>query len=192
MSKRFLFRVTVYLGLLFNLFAYPAPVSACSCVGWAKPEEEFIDADAVFIGKVLSVTISTIQDPSGFHADGYWPYEITFEVHKSWRGITTNRATLVTGHGEGDCGYPFVEGNDYLVYAYDLHPSSGTGLATNICTRTAEISNAAEDLSYLNTLPDLPLKFAVSVTRTTQYLITVVLVIVLITFGVIVKRHKKR
>jgi hypothetical protein len=83
----------------------------------------------------------------------FYERRIAFNVRDAWKGISTTAVTLRTGHGEADCGYPFAVGGNYVVYA---HESDG-GLATNICTRTADTSAAVDDLNYLNSLPRLTL-----------------------------------
>jgi hypothetical protein len=54
---------------------------------------------------------------------------------------------LTTGAGGGDCGYDFVQGRRYLVYAGDY----GRGLETGMCHRTRPLERAGEDLKYLET-----------------------------------------
>jgi hypothetical protein len=52
---------------------------------------------------------------------------------------------VVTGRGGGDCGYRFEVGARYLVFAY----GDDAKLETNICQRTKELAQAAEDLKLL-------------------------------------------
>jgi hypothetical protein len=47
----------------------------------------------------------------------------------------------------GDCGIPFQKGETYLVYATDDEETNR--LQTNVCQRTARVSDAGEDLAYL-------------------------------------------
>ena len=160
-------RLILCLALLSIQFAIPSPVSACSCVESGSPVNEFIASDAVFTGQVTSVSsnsspitylLARMLDavniyPSYLYTDQFWGYDVTFAVQKSWKSISTTSVTLQTGSGGGDCGYLFSPGDDYLVYAYQLNDSWGT----SICSRTTHISLAAEDLTYLNTIPTLPL-----------------------------------
>jgi hypothetical protein len=77
-----------------------------------------------------------------------------------------------TGYGGGDCGYLFKPGVDYLIYAH----GSPNDLSVVICSRTAELSHAGEDLSYLSTRPGLPL---ITVSSTPwQSILTVGLIVV--------------
>jgi hypothetical protein len=94
------------------------------------------------------VTISTInrKTPSG---DDFKDRLVFFEVERSYRGWEARAAEVVTGWGGDDCGYDFREGMRYLVHAY---PHQETGkLYTGICQRTRPLSEAAEDMEYLNT-----------------------------------------
>jgi hypothetical protein len=47
----------------------------------------------------------------------------------------------------GDCGIAFQKGETYLVYAIDDEESNRLG--TNVCLRSARLSDAGEDLAYL-------------------------------------------
>jgi hypothetical protein len=47
----------------------------------------------------------------------------------------------------GDCAVPFQPGENYLVYANDDEETNR--FSTNVCHRTARISDAGEDLTYL-------------------------------------------
>jgi hypothetical protein len=67
-------------------------------------------------------------------------------VEKLWKGVLPEEISIVTGRGNGDCGYRFEVGGSYLVYAYGSDESS---LSTNICQRTAKLSVAQADLKVL-------------------------------------------
>jgi len=73
-----------------------------------------------------------------------------FEVKESWKGAEESQIIIKTGQGGGDCGFHFQEGIEYLVY---VNSSSMYGeedeLVSIICSRTAELSKAQEDLTVL-------------------------------------------
>jgi hypothetical protein len=125
--------------LFLIVFAYPTSARACSCSESGSPADEFARAAAVFSGKV-----TRIREIS-------YGYRVHFAVTRSWKGISTNTTEVTTGYGNGDCGYPFNVGETYVVYAYGMPDD----LNAVICTRTAEVSRAVEDLSYLGTVPPL-------------------------------------
>ena len=56
-----------------------------------------------------------------------------FVVAESFRGLRSAEAEVVTGWGGGDCGYEFVKGETYLVYAF--RGEKDKLLRTGICTR---------------------------------------------------------
>ena len=94
------------------------------------------ESRAVFSGKVLEVR----DDPEGLSL------VVRLRVERSWKGSTGREVRIVTGRGGGDCGYRFEVGGSYLVYAYG---SGAGGLGTNICQRTARLSEASKDLRVL-------------------------------------------
>lgn len=55
--------------------------------------------------------------------------------------------SLSVWNESGSCGIPFQKGETYLVYATDDEETGRMG--TNICHRTARISDAGDDLAYL-------------------------------------------
>jgi hypothetical protein len=142
--------------VLVGSVAFPNAVSACSCAFPGTPQQEFIRADAVFIGKVMGYSGVTILRDFLMHyspfLDSYLYGERTyiFTVSKSWRGIDQNSIPITSGP---TCGYPFLPEKDYVVYA----SQSGLEYFANICTRTTSLGSASEDLAYLITLPLLPL-----------------------------------
>jgi hypothetical protein len=125
--------------LLLGLFARPSPVLACSCSEPRSPAIEFAQAGAVFRGEVTRIR----ETARGYRVD--------FAVRRSWKGILTENAQVSTGSSDADCGYDFQVGAEYVVYAYDW----GDGWNTHSCSRTTEVSRAAEDLGYLDTLDPL-------------------------------------
>ena len=132
-------RTWLVLVLLLGVFACPSPVLACSCGEPNSPVTEFAQANAVFRGKVTHIR------------EIAYGYRVYFDVTRSWKGISTSSAEVSTGSGNGDCGYPFHVHKSYLVYAY----GTPDDLNAVICTRTTEVSQAAADLSYLDTVQPL-------------------------------------
>ncbi|MES1258121.1 MAG: carboxypeptidase regulatory-like domain-containing protein [Acidobacteriota bacterium] len=60
---------------------------------------------------------------------------------------------IATGLGGGDCGYPFQNGQDYVVYA----GQNGTGgLETGLCSRTRPLKDAREDMEYFAAMANAP------------------------------------
>ena len=134
-------RSTLAALLLFILLgSAPDRAFACSCMTPAPPLEAMANSDAVFAGKV--VRIDTQEGAITSSAD---PIKITFEVSRVWKGEQNSAIALATARDSASCGYPFMVGEEYLVYAN----SSETGLATGLCSRTMPLSTAGQDLAAL-------------------------------------------
>ena len=93
-------------------------------------------SEAVFSGRVLDISASP-DDHS---------LVVRLKVEKSWKSSRAEEISIITGRGGGDCGFHFTVGETYLLYAYG---SNGNTLGTNICQRTAKITEAAEDIKIL-------------------------------------------
>jgi hypothetical protein len=122
------------------------------------PAEAFAQADAVLMGEVTAIADRNPLPFSSwlqrwFNVPVAYGREVNVAVANAWKGLSTTTATLFTGYGDADCGYTFVVGTTYVIYAHE----TADGLETNICTRTAEVSGAADDLLYLGTQSALTL-----------------------------------
>ncbi len=127
--------------------------AACSCPAPESVTDALAHATYVFAGRVMSVGPSVV---------GAWPPWGTLVVvdvaaTAVWKGAVSTRMTVFTPASPADCGYPFVPGQDVLVYAgvIDLgvagpwyHPLVST------CSRTAPLADNP-DLALLPP-PDLP------------------------------------
>jgi hypothetical protein len=127
------------------LLTSASDAAACSCVGGLPLCETFWKTPVVFQGEVLD--IQPIPDPSPYGAQGRPWRSVRVRVERVYRGDVPDTVELRTGAGGGDCGYTFVQGRRYLVYARDY----GRGLETGICDRTRPLDKADEDLKYLET-----------------------------------------
>jgi hypothetical protein len=97
----------------------------------------------VFAGRVESV--KAVQKKG--MVNPFAPRRVLLRVTEPFLGVNTAEVEVDTGAGGGDCGYRFREGREYLVYA---HRSGPTGrLQVSICSRTAALESAAEDVAYL-------------------------------------------
>jgi hypothetical protein len=126
------------------LLALPLrPVHACSCAVPA-PELAYDQASAVFVGTVANIE-RPFTDWIGITNSG--DHLIHFTVTKRWKGVTPAIVTIrapLTGEA---CGYPFREGEAYLVYAV-----GSVRLASGLCSGTKELSIAGKDLQAIEAL----------------------------------------
>jgi len=75
---------------------------------------------------------------------------VMLRVSRTYRGSTPKITTVLTGIGNGDCGYDFETGKEYLVYA---DPIQGGALFTSICARTAPLEQSGPELRFLRGEP---------------------------------------
>lgn len=113
--------------LLIALFSFGSgAVYACSCLAPATDDLRILVTDAhknstaVFSGEVVEIVEKDVH------------VEVKFRIEKSWKGGVKD-VIIRTGFNSGDCGFQFVEGKKYLVYA----SGEKNNLRTNLCTRTA-------------------------------------------------------
>jgi hypothetical protein len=139
-------RLIVILGVASGCLVSAPRADACSCIGARPACQALWDPGAVFTGKVVSIESRANAGPEFFGSR-----LVRFEVAEAFRGVSTAVVEASTGSGGGDCGYPFVVGQSYLVYA--LQADGSQALTTGICSRTRPLSEAAEDLAYMRTLP---------------------------------------
>jgi len=177
--KNPLFRLAICTGMLVAMLAHPTPASACSCLESGLPYAYFDERNAVFIGKVIRIAdnyipyFSTIdyilyklgskQLLLGYFFLDYerlYGFDVFFKVIDSWKGVENSYARVNTGRGGGDCGFSFEMEKEYLVYASHAYGTPGNYWVTSICSRSAVMDFATEDLDYLSSRPELPIKFS--------------------------------
>ena len=126
---------------------------ACECLtvgsGGTDYAKQVRDFDAVFRTTVLQIhelRFPTIP-PKG---DEFYRLRlVVFDADAAWAGIKARRVLVFTGIGAGDCGYDFTMGRSYLVWARRDEWLAPGELATGICTYTASIEEAKEQLRQL-------------------------------------------
>ncbi len=118
----------------------PDDAHACDFPEPPPPETALDDAAAVFSGEVISIE-QVDDDP------GQQYIAATIDVDRSWKGVDSSPVVVETHQDEATCGFPFEEGESYLVYAY----SEGTPLTTALYHRTRLLERADEDLDALGT-----------------------------------------
>ncbi len=134
------------LGALM-LHAHSGPAYACSCVEPGSPTEEVSKFDAVFAGTVFLVHHS--YDPEAMNVTPEDRTTIGFEVSAVWKGVVHETTYITTPPTGGSCGFRFVEGEEYIVYASDSRYGDDSYTAS-ICSRTALLSAAQADLDALS------------------------------------------
>ena len=140
--------VLTVLGVVFLL---PDCASACSCAMLPGSQKEIVDgaladSEAVFSGKVVK-----IDRPSLFKSSAALETD-TFRVSEVWKGPEQRTLEVHTALIGASCGYPFKEGQEYLVYAY----TGKQGLQTDLCSQNKPLSKAEADLALLGNRSEKP------------------------------------
>jgi hypothetical protein len=141
MSRPLAAVASVVLMGLSLLVLLPDCASACSCavLGSKKQVEWALShPGAVFTGEVVK-----IDRPSSIKSS-LAPETVTFRVSKSWKGPEGATLEVKTPISGMSCGYPFKEGQEYLVYAHGKQD-----LRVDLCSGTKALSKAGADLAEL-------------------------------------------
>jgi len=103
-----------------------------------SPSEGLTSSRAVFTGEVSDI------EPN--EATRFGGLEVALRVQQLWKGEPNAEIKVHTAGSSAACGYTFVEGETYLVYAVrdDADP-----MRVSLCSRTTPIESAKEDLRFL-------------------------------------------
>ncbi|MEQ8756561.1 MAG: protease complex subunit PrcB family protein [Coleofasciculus sp. G1-WW12-02] len=131
------------LMLAASLFIISAEsAQACRCLP-STPDQHFESANAVFSGRVVNVV--TPRQNSTRPEFSSQQKRVMFEVAEVWKGEERRRLMVMTPESSASCGFNFVEGEYYLVYA----SISDKNLTTSLCSGTKLLTQAQEDLKML-------------------------------------------
>jgi hypothetical protein len=155
--ERNLLKLLLVTAIIF-LPVFTQEVFACQCWGISTPYKEFRDANAVFVGSVVSIADSSgkeiIEDKSTdsvdleekLRRDNETRY-YRFEVQEWFKG--TKNTMVIVSLGRNMCQSGFKVGESILVYA----SGSGDSLRTNtFCARTRDIKESQDDLHFIREL----------------------------------------
>jgi hypothetical protein len=148
--------VTLRSFIILSLLVAPVERGiACSCATVAGVCDAAGQSAAVFSGKVTQISVQ----PAVMKAPGVPRLEpamrrVRLRVQEVLSGAYPNgEIEILTGFGNGDCGYPFEVGREYVVYA---RKDRNGRLSTGICSRTRPVEQAAEDLQYIRRMAGSP------------------------------------
>ncbi len=129
-----------YWSILIWLY-WSATASACTCLPKLPARDALVHADVVFVGRAIACHVIEVDLMRG---SARWGYSFDFEVQRVYKGRLSSEVTIRTFSARGGCGFPFVLGEDYLVYA-----QGDEQFVTTICDRTAGFRHAESDLEEL-------------------------------------------
>src|SRR5688500_12677103 len=134
--------VRIFLALAVVAVAVPwrsQPAVACSCVAGLTPDNlEF--SDVVFAGTVLAGERPEPKDSpfDPISRDAF--HIVTLAADHVWLGDVGSRVEIVSAKHGATCGYEFVDGQRYLVYAASRGSSS---LEASLCSPTRPYDDQA-------------------------------------------------
>ena len=132
-----------------------AAALACRCLPPPSPNFGLEKSDVVFVGRATGV--ETIEADGWLYgtfkqmmgSEQLYEFEtirVTLEVTTPLKAADESLLILETLASQEQCGIPFQAGKEYFVYAYR---SPQGDLKTDMCTRTATVAKAAEDMAVL-------------------------------------------
>jgi hypothetical protein len=141
--------VTIRGFFLILLFAAVADTAtACACSFEPNPPcKAYGTAELIMDATVLSVDNVNIEMSSGPPVKR----RARLKINKIYKGTLATKAEIFTGDGRSDCGYSFKTGKRYLIYASE----QDSKLVTYKCGRNSELSQASDDIEFLNSVPSL-------------------------------------
>ena len=137
MSRPLAALASLVLAVLGGVFLLsPQCAYACQCTmppGGQDPERVLADSEAVFSGEVVEIE-KDLQTS-----------KVTLRASEVWKGPQRETLEVSTPRDGATCGYPFKEGQEYLVYAY----TGKQGLEVDLCNGTQRLTEAEADLEVL-------------------------------------------
>lgn len=134
--------------ILAALLFFVDEAAACLCEGPRQgdgfhPCLTYWHAEAVFTGQVVGVSFARMG------ADGKpAPFSekiFQFAVDKAFRGVEGPTVEIITNPNGASCGYNFIQGQRYFVYA---GRDRNGKLTQHLCDPTVPLDKAARDLAY--------------------------------------------
>lgn len=111
----------------------------CSCVRNPSVHDEYNRSNAVFVGHVRQIETVDMEK------------RVLLYVTKAWKGIHSRFVRVRTCANSACCGFNFELHKSYLLYA---DKDQNNKLYVGLCSRSTSISDAADDITILNTLSD--------------------------------------
>jgi hypothetical protein len=129
---------SLVLTVLGFVFLFPDCAYACSCMG-ASEQRYLASSEAVFSGEVVEVEEGPTLTDYGSS------FRVTLRAYEVWKGPQQETLEVNTPRMDTACGYPFKEGQEYLVFADE----GKQGFEVNSCGGTRRVTEAEEALEVL-------------------------------------------
>ncbi|WP_026135817.1 hypothetical protein [Nafulsella turpanensis] len=115
--------------------------TACDCGTTPTIAESHQSSDLIFVGEVLSIEPFDLTEIKRLDElpQLYSKQVIRFKISQIIKGNPASEVAIITGLGDGDCGFGFKKGVSYLVYAHEdglFTEKDDKHFETDICDRT--------------------------------------------------------
>ncbi|MGH6933091.1 MAG: hypothetical protein ACREEE_11730 [Dongiaceae bacterium] len=137
-------RAVVAVAILVLAMAATWTANACSCAAPASPADALDRSSAAFVGQVIDID-KPFLDNLGLTSSGL--HDVTFQVLRSWKGVSSDSIVVRTRLSGEACGYRFEIDQKYLVFT-----AGNPDLLTGLCTGTRPAEGAEADLEALDKL----------------------------------------
>lgn len=152
-----IFHKSLLLAATIFLLFFAQKTFACQCRGLSTPYEAYKNADAVFVGKVISIKNSLGQEVSQNKVSNWWENyrekegeseSNHFAVQEWFKGEQNSEIIINTSNNM--CENGFGANDSALIYAYKSKDGNlWTGL---FCSRTTDLETAQPDIYFLREL----------------------------------------
>lgn len=115
---------------------------ACSCMMNGSPEEASENYSNIFVGEVVEISESNIFE------EWLWQMSqntVRINVENSVKWQNGDVMVVQTPQSSASCGYNFEQWEKYIVYSHNRWEENWE-LNVSLCSRTALVENALEDL----------------------------------------------
>ncbi len=123
------------------------------CVIPPPPKTAYLNAQSVFIGKVIEIISLAVPDPE--LPPGVFnlvqPVKVRLKIERAYRGVKDDEIEVETKTGGAEWGADFKLDETYVIYAHKQN-NKKKSLIVYGCGRTRLITQAEEDLEFLNEL----------------------------------------
>jgi hypothetical protein len=136
---------TVFLLAMVLATIAPTSLHACVCPETGSIKDELQSSDAVFLGRVVALTIDTVSLEEGT----FERMRATFKVQRRWKGPNRSRLDVWTCGDQVSfctCGIEFKLGGEYVVFA------AGRPLGSSSCNRTRLAAESKQLVAELEKL----------------------------------------
>lgn len=141
MKTKFLFVVlTLLIVFSFNF----EQTFACTCMPSSFINQAYDNADAVFVGTVSKISEAAYDESK---PDSIKIEKVHFKVDEAFKGVNGKESFTF---GTALCDFNFSINESYLVYADYDHKKKR--FVVHLCSRSAPLKYAQEDLDYIRKL----------------------------------------